>query len=212
MIDEPKEDPAKKMRKLIGSNSPLTRLPKKNEQADVKNDASPPKKVVTFTKRPTQISNPTPASKSTVKPAPVSSTRASIFGPRFWTIASVISLTINGITLLALLMTAFILLRNGLGVSALLNMGNNLLGGLYTNFEKMDSASIQTNVEVNTTIPVQFDLQLNQQTNVVLSQDVTITNALVTVNTGGLNISRANTTIVLPQGTTLPVVLNLVVP
>jgi hypothetical protein len=47
---------------------------------------------------------------------------------------------------------------------------------------------------------------------VVLSQDVTINNALVTVNTGGLNITRALTTIVLPQGTTLPVVLNLVVP
>jgi hypothetical protein len=41
---------------------------------------------------------------------------------------------------------------------------------------------------------------------------VTINNALVTVNTGGLNITQANTTIVLPQGTTLPVVLNLLVP
>jgi hypothetical protein len=41
---------------------------------------------------------------------------------------------------------------------------------------------------------------------------VTITNALVTVNTGGLNITRANTTIVLPQGTNLPIVLNLTVP
>jgi hypothetical protein len=218
MIDEPKDDPAKKMRKLIGSNSPLTRLPKKNEQDDVKYDASPPKKILTSTNRPTQISNPTLASKSTVKPAspagasPQPENKSSIFSPRFWTIASVISLTIHGITLLALLITAFILLRNGLGVSALLNMGNSLLGGLYTNFEKMDRASIQTNVVVDTTIPVQFDLQLNQQTNVVLSQDVTITNALVTVNTGGLNITRANTTIVLPQGTTLPVVLNLVVP
>jgi hypothetical protein len=218
MMDEPKEDPAKKMRKLIGSNSPLTRLPKKSEPinnaASVdptnKSDASPPKKVSMPTNRPTQIQNQKPASKP--DPKPVSVSTGSFFGPRFWTIASVISLTINGITLLALLITAFILLRNGLGISSLLNMGNSLLGGLYTNFEKMDRASIQTNVEVNTTIPVKFDLQLNQQTNVVLSQDVTITNALVTVNTGGLNISRANTTIVLPQGTSLPVVLNLVVP
>lgn len=212
MIEEPKEDPAKKMRKLIGSNSPLTRLPKKNEQDEVEKDAPPPKKVVTPTNRPTQISNPPPASKPTVKPAPVSSTKTSIFGPRFWTIASVISLTINGITLLALIIMGIMLMRYGLSVSTLLNMGNGLLGGLYTNFEKMDRASIQTNVEVNTTIPVKFDLQLNQQTNVVLSQDVTIENALVTMNTGGLNITRGNTTIILPQGTTLPVVLNLVVP
>ena len=83
-------------------------------------------------------------------------------------------------------------------------LGNGLLGGLYTNFEKMDRAHITTTIPVETTIPVKFDLQLNQQTNVVLSQDVTINNALVTVKTGGLNIVNALTTIVLPQGTTLP--------
>ena len=97
-------------------------------------------------------------------------------------------------------------------VGNMMNMGNSLLAGLYTNFEKMDRASIDTDVQVNTTIPVKFDLQLNQQTNVVLSQDVTIDNAVVTVKTGGLNITNALTTIVLPQGTTLPIVLNLTVP
>jgi hypothetical protein len=91
-------------------------------------------------------------------------------------------------------------------------MGNGLLGGLYSNFEKMDAAHITTTIPVQTEIPVKFDLQLNQQTNVVLSQDVTISNALVTVKTGGMNIANALTTIVLPQGTNLPVVLNLTVP
>jgi hypothetical protein len=91
-------------------------------------------------------------------------------------------------------------------------MGNFLLGGLYANFEKMDRAHITTNVSVSAEIPVKFDLQLNQQTNVVLSQDVTINNALVTVRTGGMNITNALTTIVLPQGTSLPVLLNLTVP
>lgn len=209
-MEEPKEDPAKKMRKLIGSSSPLTRLPKKKEQDEVQPDALPSK--------PPIVKSNVSASKPTLKPASPAATsskpanKTSIFGPRFWTIASVISLTINAITLLALLITALMLMRNGLGISALLNMGNSLLGGLYSNFEKMDRASIQTNVIVDTTIPVQFDLQLNQTTNVVLSQDVTIQNALVTMNTGGLNITRGNTTIILPQGTTLPVVLNLTVP
>jgi hypothetical protein len=41
---------------------------------------------------------------------------------------------------------------------------------------------------------------------------VTIDNAVVTVKTGGLNITNALTTIVLPQGTSLPIVLNLTVP
>ena len=206
MNEEPKEDPAKKMRKLIGSVSLLGRLPKKNDD-EVKKD-SPLKSTL-----PPPIKSSTQNTSASIPdPKQGSVFSNSFFGPRFWTIASVISLTINGISLLALIITGIMLLRFGLGISDLLNMGNSLLGGLYTNFEKMDRASIQTNVEVNTTIPVQFDLQLNQQTNVVLSQDVTIENALVTVNTGGLNITRGNTTIILPQGTTLPVVLNLTVP
>lgn len=214
MIEEPKEDPAKKMRKLVGGGSPLTRLPKKNEQDELKKDNSL-KPAITATNQSTQNST---ASKADPKPASSpkassdSTNRASIFGPRFWTIASIISLTVNGILALVLIGLVLGLMRYGLSVSSMLSMGDSLLGGLYTNFEKMDRASIQTNVEVNTTIPVVFDLQLNQQTDVVLSQDLTIENALVTVNTGGLNITQANTTIVLPQGTTLPIVLNLLVP
>src|SRR5690606_30494213 len=120
MMEEPKEDPAQKMRKLIGSNSPLTRLPKKNEQSEVKNEASPPKKASIPTNPPVQVSNSTTTSKPKVEPvssakvnpslsigtAPKSTNKSSIFGPRFWSLASVISLTINGITLLALLISA----------------------------------------------------------------------------------------------------------
>lgn len=205
MFEEPTEDPAKKFRKLIRDNNPLSRLPKKNDD-EIKKDSSP--KLNLPPAKP--IAQNTPASKPSPKPASVSTN--SFFGPRFWTIASVISLSVNAILALVLLVLVISLLRYGLSISSLISMGDSLLGGLYTNFEKMDRASIQTNVTVDTTIPVKFDLQLNQQTNVVLSQDVTIENALVTVNTGGLNITRGNTTIILPQGTTLPVVLNLTVP
>lgn len=213
MFEEPNEDPAKKFRKLTGSNSALSRLPKKNDD-EIKKDLPvkatlPPIKPATQNTPASKPDTSTPLSTS-LKSAPVSTN--SFFGPRFWTIASVISLSVNAILALVLVVLVISLLRYGLSISSLLNMGNSLLGGLYTNFEKMDRASIQTNVTVDTTIPVKFDLQLNQQTNVVLSQDVTIENALVTVNTGGLNITRGNTTIILPQGTTLPVVLNLTVP
>jgi hypothetical protein len=114
--------------------------------------------------------------------------------------------------ILVIVLLALLLNIKRLNVSNVMGLGNSLLGGLYTNFEKMDRAHITTTIPVETTIPVKFDLLLNQQTNVILSQDVTINNALVTVNTGGLNITRALTTIVLPQGTNLPVVLNLTVP
>lgn len=163
-------------------------------------------------KTPPQNSQP---GKKTSPPTPPKPDRAASgihlnFGPPFWTITGILSLTVN-IILIVILLAVFLNIGT-LNINNMTGMGVNLVSGLYSNFEKMDRAHIKTNVKVETTIPVKFDLQLNQQTNVVLSQDVTITNALVTVQTGGMNISRALTTIVLPQGTNLPIVLNLTVP
>jgi hypothetical protein len=77
----------------------------------------------------------------------------------------------------------------------------------------MDQANIQTTIHVAKEIPVQFDLNVSGPTNVRLSQPVTINGALVTVSTGGLNITNARATIVLPQDTLLPInIENLVVP
>jgi len=143
---------------------------------------------------------------------PVLSGTGSIFGPTLWNIASVISLSVNVILVLVLLIVALALNSYGMSLSSMLDIGTHLLGGLYGNFEKMDRAHITTNIPINASIPVQFDLAINQETSVVLSQDVTINNARVTVNTGGLNITQAATTIILPQGTNLPITLNLTVP
>jgi len=90
---------------------------------------------------------------------------------------------------------------------------NGLLGGLYQNFVKMDAASIKTTIHVEKEIPVQFSLNVSGPTDVTLTRDVAISGALVTVNTGGLNINNARANIVLPAGTVLPVnIQNLVVP
>ena len=90
---------------------------------------------------------------------------------------------------------------------------SGLLGGLYDNFVKMDQANIRTSIHVEKEIPVQFSLNVSGPTNVTLSQPVTINGALVTVQTGGLNIVNARATIVLPQDTLLPInIHNLVVP
>lgn len=214
MNTDPKDDPGKKFRKLLGNPNPLTRLPKKDGRnvSFLKEDDA--------TEAPPQAESAAPAVQllkiqpAAPKPKVDSASKGSIhiFGPALWNVASILSLTINVILVIVLLILLLSVNSLGLSISSLLHMGTDLLGGLYGNFEKMDRAHITTDIKVETTIPVTFDLQLNQQTNVVLSQDVTITNALVTVNTGGLNISRANTTIVLPSGTTLPVVLNLTVP
>jgi hypothetical protein len=89
---------------------------------------------------------------------------------------------------------------------------DQLLGGLYSNFILMDQATIRTTVEVDDTIPVQFDLRVKKNTDVVLTEDTLIKGAEVSLSTGGLNIVRAPTDIVLPAGTVLPIALDMVVP
>ncbi len=191
---EPKNEPGKNMQ------SPLAQLPRKTSPASV----PPPKRqesVPDLPKKEKPSPAPSPANGNTYR-----------FGPPFWTIASILSLIVNLVLIIALLVVWVNLQTLGVSLSTALSMGNGLLGGLYTNFEKMDRAHITTTIPVTTEIPVKFDLQLNQQTNVVLSQKVTINNALVTVRTESMNITNALATIVLPEGTNLPVFFNLTVP
>jgi hypothetical protein len=132
------------------------------------------------------------------------------FLPAFWTIASLLSLTVN-IILIVILLILFQML--GAIQQTADDKASGLLGGLYTNFVKMDEANIQRTIHVEKEIPVQFSLNVSGPTNVTLSQPVTINGALVTVQTGGLNIVNARATIVLPQDTLLPInIHNLVVP
>jgi hypothetical protein len=155
----------------------------------------------------------TPATATTTSQAlPQKSSRFK-FGPAFWTIASVISLTVNVVILIA----SLVLLKFLGGPKATLSLAQDqatgLLGGLYQNFVKMDAASIKTSIHVEKEIPVQFSLNVSGPTDVTLSRDVSIIGALVTVNTGGLNINNARANIVLPAGTILPIFIqNLVVP
>ncbi len=192
---EPKKDPGR------SAQSPLANLPRKANHVPVTNEPAPKEAIASNSPQPSKKEKPKPADGHTHR-----------FGPPFWTIASILSFAVNLVLIIILLVVWMNAQRLIQSIGGAMNMGNFLLGGLYTNFEKMDRAHITTNIPVQTEIPVKFDLQLNQQTNVVLSQDVTINNALVTVKTGGMNITNALTTIVLPQGTNLPIILNLTVP
>ena len=201
-----------------GNKGALSSLPKKNTSNKFvslpkKSDGIP--KTAESKPLETPASIPGPASTPDPKLVSASGSGYYAWAPRLWTTASIISLTINILLTVVLIILVISVYRLKLDMARIMKASTavmDLPAGLYSNFEKMERASIQTNVEVNTFIPVKFDLQLNQQTNVILSQDVTITNAKVTVNTGGLNISQANTTIVLPAGTVLPVNLALTVP
>jgi len=186
-----------KMKKLLNGNTDdvRSRLPHASGPSVPK--ASKPARV-----DPTASSPSPPASKPRRK-----------FLETFWTIASVLSLTVNIGTVIALLIVMQMLGGPKATLSFAQGQASGLLGGLYDNFVKMDQASIKTTIHVEKEIPVQFSLNVSGPTDVTLSRDVTINGALVTVNTGGLNINNARANIVLPVGTVLPInIQNLVVP
>jgi hypothetical protein len=126
--------------------------------------------------------------------------------PAFWTVACAISLVVNVALIVALL------LLGGQVFKIKQILTNQVLGGLYANFQLMDQASIQTSVKVSSTIPVQFDLPVKTNTTVTLTQDTAISGARVNLSTGGLSITSAPADIVLPAGTRLPISLDISVP
>ena len=125
--------------------------------------------------------------------------------PAFWTVASVLSMVVNLILIIVLILVG----RELFVLKSI--VGENLLGGLFTNFIYMDQAHIKTNITVANTIPISFTLPISQDTIVVLTQNTPINGANVRINTGGMTInSPAN--IILPAGTNLPVHLELNIP
>ncbi|MGB9776976.1 MAG: hypothetical protein ACPLYD_06615 [Anaerolineae bacterium] len=110
-----------------------------------------------------------------------------------------------------------------LAIGPLLYLKANLLEPLLHNLDRaflgLGETVIRTTVQVDQSIPIQFDLPLdqplaldfdlpiNQDTVVVLLRDTAIPNTTVYLN----NVP-VRTTVVLPAGTPLPVRLNMVVP
>lgn len=157
-----------------------------------------------------QAGGPTASKPAPAVNAPAEKKPLFKFGPAFWTIASIISLTVNVVMLAGGLLALRIL--GGLSFTPQDQL-SSVLGGLYINFVKMDDANIKTTIHVEKEIPVQFTLNVSGPSDVVLSRDAVIEGALVTVETGGLNIVNARARIVLPAGTPLPInIQNLLVP
>ncbi len=135
--------------------------------------------------------------------------------PAFWTVSSVMSLAVDVVLIAVIIILLLYVRRLNIRMNELLSLSSmplETVSGLYANFEDMSAAHIVTTIPFTTEILVQFDLQINQQSEVVLSQDTLITGARVTLTTGGLEISNAPANIVLPAGTPLPITLSLLVP
>jgi hypothetical protein len=127
------------------------------------------------------------------------------FAPAFWTVTGIFSITVN----IILIVVIVILGQQLFAINKLVEYG--LIGGLHSNFVKMDEATIETSVTVEDSIPVQFDLPVTTKTTVTLTEPTQIDNASVVITTGVLNIN-APADIVLPAGLQLPIELNITVP
>jgi hypothetical protein len=126
--------------------------------------------------------------------------------PAFHNVSSTISITVN------IILLAVILLLSQQVFALKKMIVGDVLGGLYLNFGEMDKASINTEIVVMDNILVDFPLQINQETEVVLTKDTVINGARVTISTGALNITNAPANIILPAGARLPIQLNMTVP
>jgi hypothetical protein len=123
--------------------------------------------------------------------------------PALWTFASVLSLVVN-VILIAILLIALQML-GALQLTAN-DQVSGLLGGLYTNFVKMDQATIYANIPVDAVIPLNIVVPVQATTRITLAENVSIPNAHVRINTGALNID-ADATVTLPANT--PLMVNL---
>jgi hypothetical protein len=129
------------------------------------------------------------------------------FLPAFWTIASILSLTVNIILIVALLI-AYQMLDQILGLQTYgVGQASGLLGGLYSNFVKMDQATIATTIPVDAVIPLNIEVPVQKTTQITLADTAVIPNAHVRINTGEVSIN-ANAVVTLPAGTPLTVTLD----
>jgi hypothetical protein len=128
------------------------------------------------------------------------------FLPAFWTIASIISLLFN-VVMLAVVVG---LLRQVGNIDAA-SIGSGVLGGLYTNFERMDQAHIKTTIPIETTIPLNLNIPVQTTTGISLARDVSIPGAHVKISTPLFNID-APANVTLPAGTSMDVTMSFDVP
>ena len=129
--------------------------------------------------------------------------------PAFWTVASVVSLFVN----LVLIIVLISLGKRLFEFKKLIE--GQLIGGLYDNFVLMDKAHIITDINVDASIPIQFNLPVSSNTTVYLTKDVEIPNTWVALTTAGQGIAlsiNAPADITLPEGTPLDIQLTMTVP
>ena len=191
--DKPKQTPQDRVRAIFHDSkqeSPMDRLPKAKSPVD-------------------QSIQQTAPMQSTPPAVPKTESAKEGFQifPAFWTIASIFSMTVNLILIIVLL----VVWQNIGGLSNLGPLGNGLLGGLYSNFERMDAAHIKTTIPLKQDIQLSTNIPVQTTTSITLANPVEIPNAHVKIATSSFNID-SDADVTLPAGTALNVILNFNLP
>jgi hypothetical protein len=192
------ESPLDKLKRSVGTNTPP------QPQMEAAPNGGAPTQVETL-----QPSQPQPIIRTRGKAGDSRFTAAEWkFLPAFWTIASIMSIVVN----IVLLIIVAILWQNlnTVGVTVT-GISDQLLGGLYNNFVKMDNATIRTQIPVNANIPLSITVPVRTTTQITLAEAAVIRNAHVVINTGSVNIN-ADATVTLPANTPLTVNLDFALP
>jgi hypothetical protein len=220
MTNPSNNDSSKRFRAIMDGDKDEDEAPK----PPASRRSIPPRNLLDDLPRASVDASPSP--ESTPAPTPPSATKTRLgsglrfkvqreaLHSAFWDVTSWVGLAVDVVTIAVIILLVIYVRRLNIKYNELLGMVDmpvDAVSGLYENFERMNGAHIRTSIPFNTEIPVQFDLQINQQTEVVLSQAITINGAHVTLATGGLEINSV-ASIVLPAGTRLPITLSLNVP
>ncbi|HVN14323.1 MAG TPA: hypothetical protein VMT73_01165 [Anaerolineales bacterium] len=201
MTSDPKNnDPRSRMRNILSSSNA--------ESANTRQTEASPLSRLPKAQTPPPPAAPPPTKSTTHTTPPAGPSQYGHLFPAFWTVTGILSLVVNGILLALLLYMASVFYSVQLTAG---DAGSNILGGLYTNFEKMDRASIKTTIPVDAQIPLNITVPVQTTTQIKLASNTVISNANVRISTSALNID-APATVTLPSGTVLDVELNFGLP
>jgi hypothetical protein len=198
MPDESKKKPGERFRTILSESASDREEVTKTQKSEILNQL--PRLHPTTPPAKAEPSAPQPGAQS----GPLD--RKERYLRALWTFASVMSLVVN-----AVLIVVLIAVLQGVGGLNVMGFGSGLLGGLYSNFEKMDAATIKASIPVNANIPLNLSIPVRTTTGITLAQDALIQNAHVKIATSTFNID-SNADVTLPAGTALSVVLNFNVP
>ena len=218
---QPESGPSSQPQPQFTSGSPLEKLPHLKKPAESSSPADAkqvaPKSEATAAQPTTDKLPPGKQPKQQVaaqenNPPPAQNMpRREKLLRALWTLASLISMIFN-VVIIVVVVVAFWAYRDiKLPESVDATILNKLLGGLYSNFEKLDRATIKTVIPVDAQIPLDISVPVQTTTQITLAESVVIPNAQVVINTGGLNIN-SNARVTLPAGTPLTVNLNFNLP